>query len=50
MFGYPSYYVGGKLFACIYENGLGLKVPESMAEELVIGIILTISNHLAERR
>lgn len=34
MFGYPSYYVGGKLFACIYENGLGLKVPESMAEEL----------------
>jgi TfoX/Sxy family transcriptional regulator of competence genes len=34
MFGYPGYYVGGKLFACIYEDGLGLKVPESMAEEL----------------
>jgi len=34
MFGYPGYYVGGKLFACIYENGLGLKVPEQLANQL----------------
>ena len=34
MFGFPAYYVGGKLFACIYENGVGLKVPELRANEL----------------
>jgi TfoX/Sxy family transcriptional regulator of competence genes len=34
MFGFPAYYVGGKLFACIYENGVGLKVSESRANEL----------------
>lgn len=31
MFGYPAYYVKGKMFACVYENGVGLKVPEGMA-------------------
>ena len=35
MFGYPAYYVNEKLFACLYENGIGLKVPESMANEFV---------------
>jgi len=35
MFGYPGYYVGGKLFACVYENGVGIKIPESMANELL---------------
>ncbi|VVB63346.1 YjbR [uncultured archaeon] len=35
MFGYPAYYVRKKLFACIYENGVGIKVPEDLAEELI---------------
>jgi hypothetical protein len=35
MFGYPAYYVGGKLFACVYENCIGVKVPESRANELL---------------
>lgn len=35
MFGYPAYYTNGKLFACLYENGVGLKVPESLAKELI---------------
>ena len=35
MFGYPAYYTHGKLFACIYEEGVGIKVPESVAGSLV---------------
>jgi TfoX/Sxy family transcriptional regulator of competence genes len=35
MFGYPAYYAGKKLFACLYENGVGIKVPEDLAEELI---------------
>lgn len=35
MFGYPAYYVNGKMFACVYEDGVGLKVPESMVHDLV---------------
>jgi hypothetical protein len=35
MFGYPAYYTNRKLFACIYEEGVGLKVPEKVAESLV---------------
>jgi hypothetical protein len=35
MFGYPAYYVEGKLFACIYGNGVGVKVPEEMANQLL---------------
>ena len=35
MFGYPAYYINRKLFACIYENGVGIKVPEKVAESLV---------------
>jgi TfoX/Sxy family transcriptional regulator of competence genes len=35
MFGYPAYYTGRKLFACIYEDGVGLKVPEKIADSLV---------------
>jgi hypothetical protein len=27
MFGYPAYYVNKKLFACLYEEGIGIKVP-----------------------
>lgn len=33
MFGYPAYYVSGKMFACLYENGLGVKVPEAAAKQ-----------------
>jgi hypothetical protein len=35
MFGYLAYYVNTKLFACIYEEGLGVKVPEGVANELI---------------
>ena len=35
MFGYPAYYVGGKLFACVYGDIVGLKVPESLANTLL---------------
>ncbi len=31
MFGYPAYYVNRKMFACLYEGGLGIKVPEDVA-------------------
>jgi len=35
MFGYPAYYVNKKLFACVYENGVGIKIPETNANELI---------------
>jgi hypothetical protein len=35
MFGYPAYYVNGKLFACIHGEGVGLKVPEEVANKLI---------------
>ena len=35
MFGYPAYYVDGRLFACLYENGVGVKVPAADADRLV---------------
>ncbi len=35
MFGYPAYYIGKRLFACVYGEGAGLKVPEALARELV---------------
>lgn len=35
MFGFPAYYVKEKLFACLYEGGVGIKVPEKRAKELV---------------
>lgn len=34
MFGFPAYYVAGKLFACVYENGVGLKLPEEVVHNL----------------
>ena len=33
MFGYPAYYVGRSMFACLYEGKVGLKLPESEANE-----------------
>jgi hypothetical protein len=35
MFGFPAYYTGRKLFACIYGEGVGIKVPEKVAGSLV---------------
>jgi hypothetical protein len=35
MFGYPAYYVNGKMFACVYEENVGIKVPEALAKESI---------------
>jgi len=35
MFGYPAYYVGKKLAICLYEGGIGLKLPQASAERLL---------------
>jgi hypothetical protein len=35
MFGYPAYYVGKKLCICLYEEGIGLKLPEKTASALL---------------
>lgn len=35
MFGYPAYYINKKLIACIYENGVGVKVPADVADQLM---------------
>ncbi len=34
MFGFPAYYCGRSLFACVYGDGLGLKLPENTAARL----------------
>ena len=33
MFGYPAYYVGQSMFACLYEGKVGLKLLEETANE-----------------
>jgi hypothetical protein len=35
MFGYPAYYVGKKLCICLYEQGVGVKLPEKTASRLL---------------
>ncbi len=35
MFGYPAYYVGKKLCICLYEQGVGVKLPEKTATRLL---------------
>jgi hypothetical protein len=35
MFGYPAYYINRKLIACIYQDGVGIKVPEEVANKLI---------------
>jgi hypothetical protein len=35
MFGYPAYYVDKKLCICLYEQGVGLKGPETTASALL---------------
>ena len=35
MFGLPGYFINGKLFACVWEDGVSLKVPEGLRAELL---------------
>jgi hypothetical protein len=35
MFGFPAYYVGKKLCICLYEEGVGIKLPEKSATKLL---------------
>ena len=35
MFGYPAYYVHGKLFACVIEDGVCIKSPEDTVQKLL---------------
>jgi hypothetical protein len=35
MFGYPAYYAGRKLAICLYEQGVGVKLPEGTAARLL---------------
>jgi TfoX/Sxy family transcriptional regulator of competence genes len=35
MFGYPGYYVGGKLFASVFEDRVVVKLPEDKARALL---------------
>lgn len=35
MYGHPAYYVGGKLFASLYMDGVCVKIPEPKVAELL---------------
>ena len=35
MFGFPAYYAGKKLCICLYEQGVGIKLPEQSAARLL---------------
>ena len=35
MFGFPAYYVGKKLCICLYEQGVGVKLPELLVKKLL---------------
>ena len=35
MYGHPAYYVGGKLFASLYMDGVCIKIPETRVKELL---------------
>ena len=37
MYGHPAYYVGGKLFASLFMEGVCIKVPEKLKNELIDG-------------
>ena len=34
MFGFPAFYTAGRLFACVYGEGVGLKLPQDTARQL----------------
>ncbi len=35
MFGYPAYYVGKNLAICLYEQGVGIKLPAQTVAQLL---------------
>ena len=35
MFGFPAYYVGRRLAICLYEEGVGIKLPEQRVNHLL---------------
>jgi len=35
MFGYPAYFAGEKLCICLYEQGVGVRLPEHYAAKLL---------------
>ena len=35
MYGFPAYYTGKKLCICLYEEGVGVKLPEASAAKLL---------------
>jgi hypothetical protein len=35
MFGFPAYYVGKKLGICLYEEGIGIKLPVDSVKRLI---------------
>lgn len=35
MFGYPAYYVSKKLCSCLYEQGVGVKLPAQVVARLL---------------
>jgi len=35
MFGFPAYYAGKKLSICLYEQGVGVRLPEKSAAKLL---------------
>ena len=35
MFGYPGYYVNRRLFACVMDDAVAIKVPEAAARALI---------------
>lgn len=50
MFGYPAYYINKKMIACVYENAVGLKVPENMAKMLIDNTSITHFQPLGRRK
>jgi hypothetical protein len=36
MYGHPAYYIGGKLFASLYLEGVCVKVPETIKSDLLL--------------
>ncbi|MEW6554141.1 MAG: TfoX/Sxy family protein [Actinomycetota bacterium] len=35
MFGLPGYYADGKLFACVWEDGVSIKLPEDLRTKML---------------
>ena len=35
MFGHPGFAVGGKMFACLYDDGVAVKLPEATAQAAI---------------